>query len=164
MIFAFTVIALLTIAVVFLIFKLQTLGKELALTRQSAKASSKKINYAFYNLVLMSKELQNALNEQVELSNRKGIFSASDYPVISAIAHNFSQIVMDCCEKGDTVEEALRKVCSANEIDFEQIKEIAKKQPSDVRMAWSKNTVDGFVVAINRIARGVTAKEKSAES
>lgn len=153
MIFAFSVIGILVLALIFLVLRSQNMQKELALTRNTVKSNSKKITYAFHNLVLMSKELQKVYATRVDSAHKKGLLSGAEHGILSLIMHNFSQIVMDCCEKGDTVEEALSKALKDGDITMEHVRELIKEKPSEIRVAWCKNTVDGFMAACQGLSQ-----------
>ncbi|WP_287010835.1 hypothetical protein [Alteromonas sp.] len=71
----------------------------------------------------------------------------------------FSTIVMNCCEKGDSLEESLKKALSNEEISLEGIQLVVKDLPSNLRMLWSKNTADGFIA----FCQAVTSVKSSSD-
>ena len=80
---------------------------------------------------------------------------------------NFSTIVMTCCEKGMSFEESLNKVLLNEEVTLEEIREVVKALPSNVRMVWAKNTADGFIAfcqTVTATVSGTTAKAQKEPS
>lgn len=167
MVVSFSIIGVLVLALIFLVLRSQNMQKELALTRNTVKSNTKKITYAFHNLVLMSKELQKVYASRVDNAHKKGLISGAEYSVLSIIMHNFSQITMDCCEKGDTVEEALSKALKDTEVTMESVRELIKEKPSEIRVAWCRNTVDGFMAAchaLSQSALNIATESKDAKT
>jgi len=160
---ALTIVGILVLILIFFVLRSQSLQRELALTRSTARVNAKKVNYAFTNLVTLTNELQSIYVGRVETAHSKGVMGGNDYKVVKAIVSHYSQIVMDCCEKGATVEEALKKSLKMSEVSLEDIKNYIKEQPNDVRMSWVKNTPDGFTNACSTLSQGMLNKDKPAE-
>jgi translation initiation factor 6 (eIF-6) len=76
---------------------------------------------------------------------------------------NFSTIVMACCEKGMSFEESLNKVLLNEEVTLEEIREVVKALPSNVRMVWSKNTADGFIAFCQTVTATVSGTTTKAQ-
>lgn len=74
---------------------------------------------------------------------------------------------MACCEKGMSLEESLNKALQNEEVTLEEIREVVKALPSNVRMVWSKNTADGFIAfcqTVTATVSGTTAKAQKEPS
>ncbi len=160
MIGLFSIIAILVIMLIFFVLRGQTMQRELALTRQTAKSNAKKVNYAYTSLVVVTNNLQQIFVSRVEKAHQRGLISEDQYGVLSILANQYSRIVMDCCEKDATVEEALKKSLSKTAVSMEDVKEVVKVFPSEVRLAWSKNTPDGLTAAMNNISQYINGKQK----
>ena len=58
-------------------------------------------------------------------------------------------------------EESLNKVLLNEEVTLEEIREVVKALPSNIRMVWAKNTADGFIAfcqTVTATVNGTTAK------
>lgn len=163
MIVAFGVIGLLLLTLIYFVLHAQNLQKELALSRHSTKQSNNKVTHAYRNLVLVTDALEKNLTFRIESAFKSRLINQAQYDVLHTLMRNFSTIVMTCCEKGFSFEESLNKVLAYEEITMEDIKEVVKELPSNVRMVWSKNTSDGFIAfcqAVTTTVSGVTKPEK----
>ena len=142
---AFGIIGLLTLFLIYFVLRIQNLQRELALTRHSVKQSNSKVNYAYHNLVLVTDALEKAYTSRIESAFKSKLIEQNQYNALLALMRNFSTVVMLCNEKGATLEEALKKALASESTSFEDVIEVVKALPSNVRMAWSKNTADGFI-------------------
>lgn len=142
---AFGVIGLLILFLIYLVLRTQNLQKELALLRHSNKQTSSKVTYAYRNLVLVTDALEKNFTSRIESDYKSRIIEQSQYQILHPLMRNFSTIVMACCEKGMSLEESLNKALLNEDVTLEDIRNIVKTLPSNARMAWSKNTADGFI-------------------
>ena len=145
MIVAFGVIGLLILFLIYFVLRAQNLQKELALLRHSNKQTNNKVTYAYRNLVLVTDALEKNLTARIESAYKSRLIDQTQYNALHPLMRNFSTIVMACCEKGMSFEESLNKVLLNEEVTLEEIREVVKALPSNVRMVWSKNTADGFI-------------------
>lgn len=142
---AFGIIGLLTLFLIYFVLRIQNLQRELALTRHSVKQSNSKVNYAYHNLVMVTDALEKAYVSRIESAFKSKLIEQNQYNALLPLMRNFSSVVMLCNEKGATLEEALKKALSSESTSFEDVVEVVKTLPSNVRMSWSKNTADGFI-------------------
>jgi len=164
---AFGIIGLLTLFLIYFVLRIQNLQRELALTRHSVKQSNSKVNYAYHNLVLVTDALEKAYISRIESAFKSKLIEQNQYNALHALMRNFSTVVMLCNEKGATLEEALKKALASESTSFEDVIEVVKALPSNVRMAWSKNTADGFInfcQLVTNTASGNNPKAKPAPS
>lgn len=147
MIFAFSVIGLLVLFLIYFVLHAQNLQRELTLTRTSAKQNGNKATYAYKNLVLVTDALEKTYTSRIESAFKSRLISQQQYSATLPLMHNFSTIVMACCEKGATLEEALNIALKNAEVSQSDVRDVIKTLPSNIRMAWSKNTADGFIAA-----------------
>ncbi|WP_414829193.1 hypothetical protein [Alteromonas sp. H39] len=159
-----SIIAVLVIMLIFFVLRGQNMQRELALTRQTAKTNAKKVNYAYTSLVVVTNNLQQIFVSRVEKAHQRALISEDQYGVLAILANQYSRVVMDCCEKEATVEEALIKSLKKTPLTIEEVKDIVKEFPSEVRMAWSKNTPDGFTAAMNHISQYINGKQKKSST
>ena len=166
MIIAAGVIGLLVLLLIYFVLRAQTLQRELALSRSTAKQSSSQANYAYRNLIMVSESLEKVLAVRIENAQQRRLISQQQYAVLSTLLQHFSAIIMFCCEKGATLEEALNHELRSEDIGLEDIKNIMKEMPSSIRLAWSKNSAEGFIAACQLVTAslgGKTKKEGSEE-
>lgn len=158
---AFGIISVLVLLLIYFVLRAQNFQRQLALSNHNVRSSTKRANYAYNNLVMISNELQQVFMARLESNHKRGMIGSGDYQILSALFSCFSTIVMECCEKEATVEEALNKVLMKLDFEMEDLKNCIKEQPSDIRVAWSKNTVDGFIAACNKISQGALSVQAS---
>ncbi len=157
----FSIIGLLVIALIYFVLRAQNYQRELILARSTAKSNANRAKVAFTNMVMTTTELQNVFSQRLEAAHSKGLLKNEDYKAANTLIKHFSQIVMDCCEKGRTVEEALTRGLKNEAVSLSDIKNFIKEQPSDVRVAWSKNTPDGFITACNSLSQSTLSVDKT---
>lgn len=162
MMFAYSIVGILVLLLIYFVVRGQGVQRELAVTRNGMRVNAKKAHLAATNLLLVSNELQRVYLGRVETAQRKGVISTGNYTVLSILMRNFSRIIMDCSEKGATVEEALTHALNTEDISLDDVKEYIKTCPSEVRMPWVKNTPSGFVSACNSLTQNLMGTEKPA--
>ena len=65
---------------------------------------------------------------------------------------------MQCCQHNETVEESVDKAPKDQAVTIEFASQFIARQPSEIRVPWCKNTVDGFIAACRNL---VTDKVKT---
>lgn len=145
MIIAFGIIGLLLLLLIFFVLRTQNLQKELTLSRHSNKQSNSKANYAYRNLVLVTEALEKNLTQRLQSLYKSRLITQEQHNSLLPLMTCFASIVMNCCEKGDTLEESLKKVLTDEDPSLEGIQLVVKELPSNLRMLWSKNTADSFI-------------------
>ncbi|MDY6882284.1 MAG: hypothetical protein SWL02_00735 [Pseudomonadota bacterium] len=161
MIVAFGVIGLLILFLIYFVLRAQNLQKELALLRHSNKQTNSKVTYAYRNLVLVTDALEKNLTSRIESAYKSRLIDQVQYQALHPLMQNFSTIVMACCEQGMSLEESLNKALLNEDVSLEDIREVVKALPGNVRMVWSKNTADGFIAfcqMVTATVNGTTAK------
>ena len=85
--------------------------------------------------------------------------------VIIFILENFQFIIVQCCQHNETVEVAVRKALKGQALTIEFVSQFIARQPSEVRVPWCKNTVDGFIAACrNLVADKVKTQAEEVDS
>lgn len=147
---------------VYFVVKNQALQKDLREFRYLARTAEKKSKFTLSTLDSLSGQIEKILLSQLESAYKRGLAKGDDYDKAKTIFSSFEAVVMQCCEHGLTVEEALRKTLAAQEVSLEDVNQFISKQPSEVRMAWAKNSVGSFVMAcanLNNHLMNPTAKK-----
>ncbi|WP_018984351.1 hypothetical protein [Salinimonas chungwhensis] len=149
---AFTIVGILVLILIYFVIRSQTLQREASVSKHAAKTTSKRLKDAYSGLILVCTDLQKVYLERVESAYQKRLISAEDHTVMRFIMSHFSQIVIDCFEKRHSVEEALKNAVKSSEISEQDVRDVIKKQPSHLRMAWVKNTPEGFMEACAQLS------------
>ncbi|NVK56870.1 MAG: hypothetical protein HWE26_14800 [Alteromonadaceae bacterium] len=160
----FAAFAALVILLVYFGFKIQNLQKELLITHNNLKSTSRRMTSANSSMVVLSQQIQSFLIERLESSHKRGLISNKPFEVLHPMYEKISTVAVLCMDRGMSVEEALKTALKDSEVTLEQLREIIKEQPSDIRMAWSKNTLDGFIIACRGLSFPPTKTESTATS
>lgn len=158
---AFAIIGVLVLLLIFFVMRSQSLLKQLNMSSSTIRQQSKKSQFAMANVQLLADQLQKQVRNQLAASRKRGLIGEKQGEVFEFIFSNITQVVLACCEKSATVEEALTNALKETPVTMEQVREVIKEQPSDVRVAWCKNTVDGFIIACNQISLAKIPTEKN---
>ena len=165
---AFGVIGFLTLFLIYLVVRNQSLQRELNQYKHSLKTSDSQAKYTLNTLVSVSSELQKTFVSRIESAQKRGLLSGEDYTSSSFILNHVDYVIMQCCEYKSTVEEAINKALEPSDLSITEINQFIAKQPSEIRVPWCKNTVNGFVTACNNISIGKlniqSADDKEASS
>lgn len=146
------IIAILFMILIYFVVRGQGLQREIKLANNASKSSGRKVKQTQKQLVFMAHELQQIFLSRLESVNKRGLLKQDDYQIAFFILNRFEFIVMNCAEHGNTVEEAVNKSLQNQAIKLEQINEFIKEQPSEIRVAWCQNKLDGFVAACRGIS------------
>ena len=157
----FACFAALFVLLIFFGFKIQNLQKQLALSQNSLKATVRRVNDTNSSMVTLAQQIQSFLNERLESSHKRGLINSKHFEVLHPLFDKISAVAVYCMDKGMSVEEALNATLQESEITLEQVREVIKVQPNDVRLAWSKNTIDGFILACKGLSFPATKTESN---
>ncbi|MDC8831823.1 hypothetical protein [Alteromonas gilva] len=160
----FAIFAALVVLLVFFGFKIQNLQKQLLISENNLRANTRRMNHASGSMVVLSQQIQSFLLERLESSHKRGLISNKPFEVLHPMFEKISAVAVYCMDRGMSVEEALKTALKDSEVTLEQLREIVKEQPSDIRMAWSKNTLDGFIVACKGLSFPPTKTESTSAS
>ncbi len=160
----FAIFAALVVLLVYFGFKIQNLQKQLVISESNLKSTSRRMSNANGSMVVLSKQIQHFLLERLESSHKRGLISNKPFEVLHPMFERISAVAVNCMDKGMSVEEALKVAMSGSDVTLEQLREVIKEQPSDIRMAWSKNTLDGFIIACKGLSFPPTKTETSQAS
>ena len=157
------IIALLLMVIVYFFVRTQGYQREIKLANNASKSSNRALKLTQKQLVFMASELQRIFLSRLESQNKRALLKQEDYQIAFFILNRFDFIVMNCAEHGSTVEEAVNKSLQNQAVKLEQINEYIKAQPSEIRIAWCQNTLDGFIAACRGISAGAL-NNKAADS
>lgn len=151
MIAAVSIIVFLLLFTIYFVVKNQTMAKELREYRYLAKSAENKSKFALTTVDSLAGQIQKILMSQLDSAQKRNLIKGEQYEISKVIFNSFEYVVMQCCEHGATVEEALTKATSSGEINLDTVKKFISEMPSEVRVPWVKNNVGSFVMACNNI-------------
>jgi hypothetical protein len=157
----FGIIGGLVIALIFFVLRVQSAQGELNRIKSELKSLQKHTKFSLGSIMLMSKQLTHSYRTKLDTMRRHGILHGDDLIVVQFMVENVEYVVMQCCEKHATVEEALKQSLQGFSIDMATVQQYIARQSVDVRVPWSKNTLDGYLAACNNL---LMAKGKVTES
>lgn len=147
----FGVIGCLVIALIFFVMRVQSAQVELNKTKAELKGLQKQTRFSLGSIMLMSKQLTHTYRTKLDAMRRHGALHGDDLTVVQFIVENVEYVVMQCCEKHATVEEALKESLEGFSLDMAAIQKYIARQPVEVRVPWSKNTLDGYLAACHNL-------------
>ncbi len=156
---AFGVIGILVLLMIYFVMRIQTLQQEVTSLRSSSKSQTKRANHALKGLTEMVLRLQQVYSQNIETASSKGLISGQQQTVLQFLTHHFAEIVMDCWQHNSTTEEALNRQLESNQdVTMEDLQEFLRQQPSQIRIAWSKNTPEGFISVCEALSHSAMGK------
>ena len=156
---AFGVVGILVIILIYFVMRAQTLQREVALSRSGLKNQTQRATLAFSSLTQVCLKLQHIYIDNIETASSKGLISSAQYPMLAFLMTHFAEIVLDCYQGGKNTEEALTRLLGPEQaLTMEDIRRFMQEQPSQIRMAWAKNTPDGFISACEQMCNQALGK------
>lgn len=148
---AFGVIGFLVLILIYFVVRQQSMQAELKKLRNQMKSLDSQSKFSLSALVMLSGQVQKIYQTRLDSLQKHALISSDDHRYASFIVSQVEFVIMQCCEKRSTVEEALTLGLANTELDMESINKYIAKQPSDIRIPWCKNTVGGFVAACHNL-------------
>ena len=143
---------LLILVIIYLVVRSQALQKELDQHKHWQKAGEVQRRYLLENMGYLSHELQNNLVARLNKAQQHKLIGQEDYEVALLLLNNVGNVVLMCCEKRLTVQEAVKKLSGSSPVSQERLAQFIASQANPVRLAWSKNQLGGFLTACNQIS------------
>jgi len=157
------IIAVLVMMLIYLVLRSQSLQREASKLKYLLKSSDASYKFTFGALLLVTTELQKACLSKLQTANKHGLLNADDFELANFIVGNMEFVVMQCCERKCTVEEAVKKSLKASHYEFDTIREFIAKQPTEIRLPWCKNTLSGYIVACQNLSQGKIQSKSNKE-
>jgi hypothetical protein len=147
------VIGALVLLLIYFVVRAQALQKETSQLKRHLKSSDTTYKFTHGALLLISKELEKSCLAKLHSANKHGVMSASDFEFANFMVGSMEFVVVQCCERRATVEEAIKKSLKANHMDFDSLCQFIAKQPTEIRIPWCKNNLSGYIVACQNISQ-----------
>lgn len=158
MVAVFSIIGFMVLLLIYFVVRQQSLRRELSQAKHVAKATEQQSQVIFNSLSVLSNELQKSLLERLNTTQKHGLISKDDHQIISFILGKFSFIIGYCSERDATVEEAVKKALESSEYDLQTISQFVARQPNEVKIPWTKNQLNGFIISCRHLCAGPQIK------
>lgn len=150
----FLVIGLMLLVLIYFVMRAQMLQKQLAQNKLTLKMSDNQTKFVLRTLVVVGGELQKTYVSRLNAANSHGLLSSADFEIANFILHNVENVIMQCCEHKTTVEEAITKALRISTYSMDDINQYIAKQPTEIKVSWSRNKIGGFITACHNISMG----------
>ena len=139
--------------IIFLIFRGENLRKQaqtLKLRLSSTENSNKNLAS---ELLLVAEELQYSHAVQLDSAERSGLIAGNEAKYYKALINCINGVVEGSARQM-TVQQSLTQCLPAQDVTLDEVKTMIVDQDSQVRMAWSKNNLSGYL----RLCREIVAR------
>ena len=162
--FAFGVIGFLILVLAFVITRNQGMQIEFKQIKHAHKLLQSQNKYSLGIVMIISTQLQYAFQTKLAALNSHGLIHSQDYDIANFILENFQFIIVECCQHNETVEVAVNKALKGQELTIENISQFIARQPTEIRVPWCKNSVDGFVAACRSLVADNVKTQATSET
>ncbi|MFC3095427.1 hypothetical protein DRW07_16340 [Alteromonas sediminis] len=161
MMFAFGVIAVLTLLLIYFVIKNQQANTEIRELKSIARRTNRQLAVVSGSTTMLTAGMQVTLQKRLQAAHKRGFVSEGDAKVLNHLFIEFENVIKACFQKGQTVEEALSELLAGEDVSLEDVKAVVKKYPKEVRLAWSKNTAEGFILSMTKMSELFTPQTNS---
>jgi hypothetical protein len=159
----FGVISFLILVLVFVITRNQGIQREFKKVQHTHKVLQSQNKYSLGIVMTMSTQLQHAFQTKLAALKSHGLINTQDFDIANFILENFQFIIVQCTQHNETVEVAVREALKGQEITIENISQFIARQPTEIRVPWCKNSVEGFVSACRNLVADKVKTETTPE-
>lgn len=151
MVAAVSVVLFMVMLLIYFVVKNQAMARQLREYRHLANKAQKDTKFTLTTMDSLAEQVQRILLSQLESAHKRNLVKGDDYEKAKVIFSGFESVVMQCCEHGSTVEEAVLNSIRGTETTIEEINQFIAGLPSEVRLSWVKNQVGSYVMACSLI-------------
>lgn len=159
----FGVIGFLILVLVFVVTRNQGIQRDFKQLQYAHKALQSQNKYSLAITTSISTQLQHAFQSKLTSLHKSALINNQDHQLASFIIENFKYVIMQCCQHNETIEVAVNKALKGQELTIEQVSQFIASQPSEVRMAWSRNNIEGYMAACRMLVTGTAKVEQKAD-
>jgi len=156
----FGVIGFLVLILIYFVLRSQNLQKELKQYQHQLKTTDNQSKFTLQSMGAISRELQKSYVAKLTVNKRSALISEEDFEVANAILTKFDYVVMQCCERNATIEEAVNRSLEGGSLDIEQLKQFIAKQQKEIKVPWCQNSIAGYITACHNIS-GLGSRSKT---
>jgi hypothetical protein len=160
----FGVIGFLILVLAFVITRNQGIQLEFKQVQHTHKVLQSQNKYSLGIVMTMSTQLQHAFQTRLANLASHGLINTQDYIIIDFILDNFQFVIVQCTQHNETVEVAVHKALKGQEMTIESITQFIARQPTEIKIPWCKNTVEGFISACRNLVSEKIKTEKTQEA
>jgi hypothetical protein len=160
----FGVIGFLILVLVFVITRNQGIQREFIQVQHTYKLLQSQNKYSLGIVMTMSTQLQYTFQTKLADLKRHGLINVQDHDIIDFILDNFQFIIVQCMQHNETVEIAVRKALKGQELTIGDVSQFIARQPTEVKVPWCKNTVEGFISACRNLVADKFKTETTPET
>lgn len=150
----FSVIGVLVLILIFFVVQSQSAQRELKQVQSAYKSLQSQNKYSLGIVMAMATQLQNTFQAQLASQHSSGLINQKDYDIAHFVLENFQFVVVQCCQYNETVEVAVKKALKGQNLTIEEISHFVARQPTEIKVPWCKNTIEGFVIACRNLVAG----------
>lgn len=152
----FTIVAALTMLLIFLVIRLQNSQKVINNLKFQTKKTQRQVSHLNTGKSVLALTWQATLLNRLQASRKRALVSEQDGSVLELLFAGFSELLESCLNEGDTLEESITKYLSDKpDVDLQAVKDVIKKFPQDIRLAWSKNNAEGLILSFTKISERI---------
>ncbi|MDF2179295.1 hypothetical protein P2G88_13625 [Aliiglaciecola sp. CAU 1673] len=158
-----SLLGLLVLTLIYFVVRSQNLQRQLYQYKAAQKAGEAQFRFTLGNTNYLAHELQRTFVSRLEKTHRHGLIKQEDYDIALFILSNFANVVMLCCEKQASVQEAVNRTLNKSSMRLETLNHFISQQPSQIKMVWIKNQLNGYISACNQLSMMGQLQEATAE-
>ncbi|MFT2089354.1 hypothetical protein [Paraglaciecola sp. 2405UD69-4] len=147
MFIAFGVIVFLVLVLAYVVNRNQGIQRAVKQAQSAHKSLTSQNKHTTNIMLIVTTQLQHSLQTQLHSLKKHALINQADFNVVSGLIENFRTIIMSCSQGSETIETALQKALQESDLSMDSIREFIVRQPSEVRLPWSQNSIEGFVAA-----------------
>lgn len=157
-----SLLGLAMLSLIYFVLRSQNLQRQLQQHKAVQKTSEAQTRFILGNTNYLAHELQRTFVSRLNHAHKHGLIKQEDYDIALFILSNFAKVVMLCCEKHATVQEAVAKTLSKSSVQQETLNHFISQQPNQIKMVWIKNQLNGYISACSQISQMGQLQESTA--
>ena len=152
MLISLAVIGFMLLLVIYFFVRAQSIEKELNRYKHQAKVLGVQAKNSLMTVDALAVELQKMLTDRLEAARRRQLIGGEHHDAIRALFNQIERVVMYCSENNASVADALEVCLKSQSPGLQEIKLYISKQPNEIKLPWSRNTVNSFLTTCINIA------------
>ena len=150
----FALLACCLLALIFYIFRVQSVQRELGQCRFNLRNLQNQHKFALNAGQMMAKQLRQSYRQQLDERRQAGEVFGQEFQILQFLLDNMANVVTDCCELNATLEEALKKATEGSGLSVADIEKfIAQHKNQEVKRLWSADTLEAYLQTCQLLAR-----------
>lgn len=146
--------------IVFLFYRSETLRRNYKALRMKYTSTDKNNKYLAQQMMMLAEEIQYSYLVQLDGAEKRGIIDSAKAKKVKALVHCIGSVIEGVL-KSYTVQQCLTGALPEHGFSLEEIQKMISEEESHIRMAWTKNSLDGYMKLCRELmakAQGQAAK------